>query len=152
MSLQDPQLGFLYVEDDDDVLHTYRITDADYNVYERDNLQWLTVYCRANEKVAPLDSLNPQPWIELNVPLEPSQRSCLREGVRINGTAYDDSFGGNLTNMHYFSHGGFEDAEITIRDVTEAALTLKITGEADSSRVALCAAFRSNPRRERSIT
>ena len=61
--------------------------------------------------------------IELGIPLP--QGFELRAGSVLHGEAYDEAFGGWLTNMYYHSHFGVECLVLTVDslDATEASFT-----------------------------
>ena len=61
--------------------------------------------------------------IELGIPLP--QGFELRAGSVLHGEAYDEAFGGWLTNMYYYSHFGVESVVLTVDslDATEASFT-----------------------------
>lgn len=146
-----PSPETLTLEDDDGILHVFRVTVADYNQYEKDGRRWLTFYCRADEKISPPDGQNPQPWLEINIPLLDEAESELRKGVKVSGAAYDDELG-NLTNFYWYSHGGFESPDILIRTADPNGVLAEIRGEGDGSPVAILGRFVHNPLRCRSFS
>ena len=144
-------LGTLTLEDDEGVLHTFRVSVAEYNLYVRDGQGWLTLYCATDRKISPADDLPAEPWMEINVPLaQPKDR--LTPGERIAGSAYDDAFGGWLTNFYYYSHSGFEQPEIIIQAVELHSIFAEIRGEGDDSPVVISTRFTRNPDRYRSFS
>lgn len=74
--------------------------------------------------ISPADGADPEPWLEINVPMG-KPMDGLHAGDRISGLAYDDAFGGNLTNFYYFSHSGFENPIIRIHAVDSEGGRLK---------------------------
>ncbi len=152
MSMPFPEAGFLHLEDDDGVIEVYRVTSEDYNFYEEDGLWWLTVYCRAEEKVLPPEAENPEPWIEINIPFNIPAKVELTPGTKFSSVAYDETFGSNLTNIYWFSHSGLENPVIEIVSMNNTTATLRIRGERFDCPVAACATFALNPERKRSFT
>ncbi len=151
-SLPDPVTGRLYVLDDDDVVHVYLMTEADYNVYEQDGHHWLTVYVEAETKLKPDDDMNAEPHLELNLCFDKSPESRLRVGELLEAPSYDDALG-NLTNMYHWSHSPFENAQINIQAVDGDALTVEVSGEIDGSDpVVLKAVLQRNRQRVRSFS
>lgn len=90
--------GTLTYEDDDEVLHKFRVSVAEYNLYMKSGQGWLTLYCATDQKISPTDDLPAEPWLEINVPLT-QPRDELKQGDKITGSAYDNAFGGWLTNF-----------------------------------------------------
>ena len=133
------------------MLHKFRVSVAEYNLYEKDGQGWLTLYCVTDQKISPADGLPAEPWMEINVPLA-QLRDELKPGDKIAGSAYDDAFGGWLTNFYYFSHSGFEQAEIIIHEVDSQSILAEIHGEGDDSPVVISSRFSRNPDRYRSVT
>jgi hypothetical protein len=145
------RIGTLTFEDDDEVIHSFRVSVAEYNIYDRGGQLWLTVYCRTDQKISPADDLRTEPWLEINVPLDESTRE-LKAGDKISGSAYDDAYGGWLSTFYYFSHSGFEESEITILEMDSQSLVAEIRGEGDDSPVSISARFTHRPDRQRSVT
>jgi len=152
MRMPFPEVGFLNLEADDGVIEVYRVTSSDYNLYEDEGLRWLTVYCRAEEKVLPPETENPEPWIEINIPFGVTTKAEMTQGARFSSVAYDETFGGNLTNIYWFSHSGFESPVIEVVSMHNTTATLRIQGERYDCPVTVCAAFELNPERKRSFT
>ncbi len=143
--------GTLTYEDDDEVLHKFRVSVAEYNLYVKNGQGWLTLYCATDQKISPTDDLPAEPWVEINVPLT-QPRDELKPGDKITGSAYDDAFGGWLTNFYYYSHSGFEQPEIIIREVDSQSILAEIRGEGDDSPVVIYARFARSSDRHRSFT
>ena len=143
--------GTLTYEDDDEVLHKFRVSVAEYNLYVKNGQGWLTLYCATDQKISPADDLPAEPWLEINVPLT-QPRDELKPGDKITGSAYDDAFGGWLTNFYYYSHSGFEQPEIIIREVDSQSILAEIRGEGDDSPVVISARFTRSSDRHRSFS
>ena len=141
----------LLLEDDDDVIHKYRITESDYNKYEKDGIKWITFYCRAGIKESPEDDMPPQLWLEINLPIEAPEFPTLHEGSKLTGKAYDHEKYFNLTNVYCFSHDGFEDPIIEIIEKKGKTLKARITGESVVGPITLLSNFTLNPQRTRSF-
>jgi hypothetical protein len=151
MSTTTEPFGTLTYEDDEEVLHKFRVSVAEYNLYVKDGQGWLTLYCATDQKISPADDLPAEPWMEISVPLA-QPRDELKPGDKIAGSAYDDAFGGWLTNFYYYSHSGFEQPEIIIQEVDSQSILAEIRGEGDDSPVVISARFTRNSNRHRSVT
>jgi hypothetical protein len=75
--------------------------------------------------------------------------SEIKSGDKIMGSAYDDAFGGWLTNFYCYSHSGFEEPEIHILEVGSQGILAEIRGEGECSPVVISARFTHNPARFR---
>jgi hypothetical protein len=146
MNTPEHVVGTLTIEDDEEVIHTYRVSIAEYNLYEKDGQKWLTLYCRTYLKISPQDDLHTEPWMEINVPLQ-EPISEMKSGDKIIGSAYDDAFGGWLTNFYYFTHSGLEEPEIIIFEASPQSIRAEIRGEGDYLPVVISARFIHNPER-----
>ncbi len=149
-SVPEPALGRLHVVDDDDVVHVYAVTCAEYNIYQDEGLHWLTLLVAADQKITPEDEENPEPFLELNLHFDESPESDIRPGKLLTVPSYHEELS-NLTNMYYFTHRPF-DGEVLVEAVTEAGLTARVSGESDDDPVVLRADFLRNPELRRSFS
>jgi hypothetical protein len=67
MNIHKHEIGTLTFEDDDEIIHTYRVSVAEYNLYEKEGLKWLTFYCRTDQKISPKDVPSTDPWMEIGM-------------------------------------------------------------------------------------
>ncbi len=145
-----PALGRLHRKDDYDVVHVFKITSAEYGIYEEEGLHWLTLLVHAVIKLKPDDGENPEPKLELNLHFRENPESYLREGGVLKAPSYHEELA-NLTSMYYWSHSPF-DGEIRIESFKEGVLIACVTGEADDELVILRAEFQRNPDLQRSFS
>jgi hypothetical protein len=142
----------LWVLDDEDEVHRYEVSVADYNVYEKDGKHCLCIYARAPKKISP-DQRNPEPWIELNLKSRVKGDVEMRDGSILHMEDYDHGTGENLTNMYYFSHAGVENVKVHIIEVLpDGRRVLDITGEGNGGDIRLRGTFAFNPARIQSFS
>jgi hypothetical protein len=142
----------LWVLDDEDEIHRYAVSVADYNVYEKDGKHCLCIYARAPKKLSP-DELNPEPWIELNLKSAVRGHVELQGGSVLHMEAYDDEVGENLTSMYYFSHAGVENVKVhVIKALSDDSRILDIAGEGNGGDIRLRGTFTLNPVRFQSFS
>ncbi|RBP40330.1 hypothetical protein DES53_10836 [Roseimicrobium gellanilyticum] len=142
----------LWVLDDENEIHRYAVSVADYNVYEKGGKHCLCIYARAPRKISPDDS-NPEPWIELNFDSTKRNEVELNPNIVRHTGAYDDVAGRWLTNIYYYSHAGIENVVVRVIEVLpEGRVLLDITGEGEvGGEIRLRGTFSSNPDRKRSF-
>ncbi len=70
---------------------------------------WLTLYLGADLKLEPDDDESTEPHLELNLWWEENPDSVLKAGTSLVAPSYCE-VRGNLTNMYYLTHLGFEHA------------------------------------------
>ena len=144
-----PALGRLYVFDDDNIVHVYKITCAEFNVYTAEALHWLTLYVAADLKIEPNDNMNPEPFLEVNLYFQDSPEALLEAGVVLKVTSYHEEHF-NLASMYYWTHSPF-DGGVHVEAFEEDVLTARVEGESDNDPVVLRAKFQRNPERKRSF-
>lgn len=144
--LPEPELGRLYVADDDDVLHGFEVTTAEYNCYQLCGQEWLTFFLVSQHIVDSDDG--PAPAMELNLPITKCE-SVFENGTTKEVRSYDEDLG-NLTSMYYVNQRPF-DGSCVIEIVSNDELVARIEGQADHNPVALRASFRRCPKRMRSF-
>jgi hypothetical protein len=114
--------GGNYFEEDDGP-EAIPIEKAEYSVYTDGHGEWLLLLVECPD------------WrhIELGIPLP--QGLALKDGAVLNGVAYDEAFGGWLTNMYYYTHFGVESVTLTVRGVDEDRAVFVVTGDISSSGI-----------------
>ena len=147
--LPEPKLNQIIVVDDEDVLHTFSVESADFNVYQLDGFFWFTVNIESGSKVSP--DINSEYLVstEINIPYKSDPSNKLYCGSTIKFESYDEELG-NLTNMFHYAHLPI-DGQISIENQSETQLTIKITGTYDHAPVSVYANLVRNEKRIRSF-
>lgn len=145
-----PELGRLYRADDNDVVHAFEITCAEYNIYSQDDILWLTLFVKAQPGRAPTNDDEPEPELELNLVLSKDPSECIRPGQVLRIPSYDEELY-NLASMYYWAHSPF-DGELHIQAVEDGRLIGVVKGESADDPVVLRAQFLMNPARHRSFS
>jgi hypothetical protein len=144
-----PELGQLCRFDDENVLHVFEVSKAEFNFYEDEGYFWLTLYVLAEVKISPQDDMNPEPHIEVNLPFNESPETKILPGIVLKATAYHRQLA-NLASMYYFTHCSF-DGGVHIEGFDGETLTARLEGQSDDDPVVCRAVFRRNTERERSF-
>lgn len=143
----------LWVLDDEDTIHRYEVSLAQYNVYEDNGKHCLCIYARAPRKISP-DESGPEPWIELNFESNARTDVALSPHAVLHTGAYDDVAGRWLTNIYYYSHAGVENVEVRVVEVLpNGQCLLDISGDGEvGGELRLRGTFAFNPERKRSFS
>ena len=84
-----PPSGRMFVFDDENTLHVYEISIADYNIYKAAGNFWLTLFVDAPVKIEPDEDMNPGPFLELNLPFKDDPTPRISAGGEFEVASYD---------------------------------------------------------------
>jgi hypothetical protein len=90
---------------------------AQFSRYTDEHGEWLLLLIRCPD----------YRHVELGLPLPDGFE--LQAGSVLKGGAYDDSLGGWLTNMYYYTHFGVESVVLAIESFDESEATITCTGD-----------------------
>jgi hypothetical protein len=103
--------------DDEDV----PIDSAQYSLYTNKFGNWFLLLVECPEFRS----------IEIAIPL-PNECS-LKEGDVLRGAAYDESKGGCLTNMYYYTHFGIEDVIVAVGPIAPESAVFMVSGTLEAA-------------------
>ena len=95
--------------------------------------------------------MNPEPWLEINIPCGENAESLLVTHRTLRPVLYDDELG-NLTNFYYWSHGSLEETNVHVEAKSVSGFTALIRANPDAGPVALRATFQRNFELRRSFS
>ncbi|MBZ0113926.1 MAG: hypothetical protein K8J08_15795 [Thermoanaerobaculia bacterium] len=148
--LSTPQLGQLCRVDDSGKTSVFEITSAEFNIYNQDKIQWLTLFVVARPSNEAQSGDLPEPELELNLVLSEEEVADLRPDQVLRVRSYDEEFF-NLASMYYWTHAPFE-GNLRIESISTEMLVGTVHGESDDEPVMLRAAFILNSARRRSFS
>jgi hypothetical protein len=105
------------------------IETAEYSLYSDERGPWLLLL------------VNCQDFRHLEIGIPLPEGFTLHEGVILHGVAYDEAFGGWLTNMYYYTHFGVESVTLTAGPLTEKSAWFVLTGTISGSAIAKAVFF-----------